>query len=418
MLTEIITIGDELLIGQVIDTNSAWMAQQLNSIGLKVHQITSVSDNKEHILKALEEAALRVNVILITGGLGPTKDDITKNTLCTYFNAGLKFDQKSFDIIESIFQSRGRMVTDINRKQAEVPDNCTVIHNYLGTAPGMLFERDNKIYISMPGVPSEMKGLMGKSVIPFLKDKFRLTPLVHKAILTQGVGESFLAEKISSWEDNLPLNMKLAYLPAAGMVRLRISASGKDETILRKEVDVELQKLLKIIPDYVYGFDEEKLEEIVGKLLREQKKTISTAESCTGGFIAHRITTIPGSSEYYIGSVIAYSNEVKTDQLEVDMATIENHGAVSEAVVRQMANHALRIFKTDVSIACSGIAGPAGGTHEKPVGTVWIAIATHDQTFTKKLQLGSHRERIILETAQHALNMLRKILLNEDDIKY
>ena len=413
MLTEIITIGDELLIGQVVDTNSAWMAQQLNLIGLKVYQITSVSDSREHILKALKEAAMRVDIILITGGLGPTRDDITKNTLCSYFNVGLKFDQKSFDIIESIFLSRGRTVTDINRKQAEVPENCTVIHNRLGTAPGMMFDVDNKIYISMPGVPTEMKGLMEHSILPLLKERFNLTPLVHKTILTQGVGESFLAEKITDWEDSLPVNMKLAYLPATGMVRLRISASGNNEDVLRKEVEAELQKLLEIIPEYVYGFDEEKLEEIVGKLLRHQNKTISTAESCTGGFIAHKLTSIPGSSEYYMGSIVAYSNEVKKNQLEVDMTTIENYGAVSENVVRQMANHALRIFNTDVSIACSGIAGPAGGTPEKPVGTVWIAIATRDKTITKKLQLGSHRERIIIETAQHALNMLRKILLNK-----
>lgn len=413
ILSEIITIGDELLIGQVIDTNSAWIGQRLNEIGIRVKQITSVSDDKQHIIQALKEAQNRVNIILITGGLGPTKDDITKKTLCEYFNTKLKFDEESFKIIKSIFHSRGREVTEINRHQAEVPENCKVLHNHLGTAPGMWFNENGKIYVSMPGVPAEMKGLMEKKVLPMLKEKFPLVPIVHKTILTQGAGESFLADKISSWEDHLPEKFKLAYLPAAGMVRLRITASGKNETELRKQVDEEASKLKELINEYIYGYENDKLEVIIGRLLREQKKTISTAESCTGGFIAHKITSVPGSSEYYIGSLVAYSNEVKVNEMGVDMHTLETDGAVSEQVVKIMSASAIKKFKTDYSIACSGIAGPDGGTKEKPVGTVWIAVSNFERTITRKLQLGNHRDRVILESSQHALNILRKMLIGE-----
>ena len=413
MLAEIITIGDELLIGQVVDTNSAWIAQHLNDIGIKVKQITSVSDEEGHILQALNEAIKRADIILLTGGLGPTKDDITKKTLCKYFNTGLKFDEQSYKIIETIFHSRGREVTPINRLQAEVPENCTVLHNFLGTAPGMWFEKDKKIYISMPGVPSEMKGLMEKIILPKIKERFPLVPIVHKTILTQGAGESFLSDLISSWEDNLPSNLKLAYLPAAGMVRLRITANGENEETLRKEVENEALKLKALIGEYIYGYENDKLEALIGRLLREQKKTICTAESCTGGFIAHKITSIPGSSEYYIGSVVAYANEIKINELNVDMLTLETHGAVSEQVVKAMASNARKKFKTDYSIACSGIAGPDGGTADKPVGTVWIAVSNFEKIITRKLQLGTSRERVILETAQHSLNTLRKMLIGE-----
>ena len=413
MLTEIITIGDELLIGQVVDTNSAWMAQRLNEIGIKVKQISSVSDDESHILKALHEASMRADIILITGGLGPTKDDITKKTLCKYFKTGLKFDEESFKIIESIFISRGRQVTPINRLQAEVPENCTVLHNYQGTAPGMWFEQNEKIYISMPGVPSEMKGLMEKIVIPKIKERFPLVPIIHKTILTQGIGESYLSDLISSWEDNLPSHIKLAYLPAAGMVRLRITAKGVDEEALLKEVNAEALKLKALIGEYIYGYENDRLEGLIGRLLRDQKKTISTAESCTGGFIAHKITSIPGSSEYYIGSIVAYANEIKVNELDVDFHIFEKYGAVSEEVVKSMASNVRKKFKTDYSIACSGIAGPDGGTAEKPIGTVWIAVSNPEKTITRKLQLGTNRERVILETAQHALNVLRKMLIHE-----
>ncbi len=410
-LAEIITIGDELLIGQVIDTNSAWMGQKLNSIGVKVKQITSVSDDAEHIIAALTEARKRADLIFITGGLGPTKDDITKITLCRYFNTTLRFDEKSFEVITEIFKARGRGVTDANRKQAEVPSNCEVLLNKWGTAPGMWFDDEGKVFVSMPGVPYEMKGIMENEVLPRLIDRFKLPPIQHRTILTQGIGESNLSDLISSWEDKLPPYMKLAYLPSPGMVRLRITANGTDESALRTEMESEVQKLISIAGEYIYGYEEEKLESIVGNILRQQGKTLSTAESCTGGYIAHKITTIPGSSDYYIGSVIAYANRIKEKFLDVDPKIFEVHGAVSEQAVMSMAVHVKEKFGTDYAIACSGIAGPGGGTEEKPVGTVWLALATPDQIITRKLLLGRVRERVIMEASQHALNLLRKSLI-------
>ena len=410
-LAEIITIGDELLIGQVIDTNSAWMGQKLNSIGVKVKQITSVSDDAEHIIAALTEARKRADLIFITGGLGPTKDDITKITLCRYFNTSLRFDEKSFEVITEIFKARGRGVTDTNRKQAEVPSNCEVLLNKWGTAPGMWFDDEGKVFVSMPGVPYEMKGIMENEVLPRLINRFKLPPIQHRTILTQGIGESNLSDLISSWEDKLPPYMKLAYLPSPGMVRLRISANGTNESALRSEMESEVKKLISIAGEYIYGFEEEKLESIIGELLRQQGKTLSTAESCTGGYIAHKITTIPGSSDYYIGSVIAYANRIKEKFLDVDPNIFEVHGAVSEQAVKAMAAHVKEKFGTDYSIACSGIAGPGGGTEEKPVGTVWLALATPEQVITRKFLLGRVRERVIMEASQHALNLLRKALV-------
>lgn len=417
-ICEIITIGDELLIGQVIDTNSAWIAQRLNERGVGIKQITSVSDSAGHILKALAEAEGRADIILITGGLGPTKDDITKKTLCTFFGSQLIRHEPSLKVITEIFQSRAREVTPVNIQQADVPDNCLVLLNHLGTAPGMLFEREGKIFISMPGVPSEMKGMMNNDVLPLLTARFNLPPLVHKTILTQGIGESFLSDMISDWEDNLPPSIRLAYLPGAGMVRLRLSAFGDNEEQIRAAVELETEKLKSLISDYIFGYDDDKLEDIVGRLLLQSKKTLSTAESCTGGYIAHKITSVPGSSEYYIGSIVAYSNELKVNELDVDMHMLEKFGAVSEEVVKTMALSALKKFKTDYSIACSGIAGPGGGTPLKPVGNVWIAVAGHSQVITRKLQLGNFRERVIHETALHSLNTLRKLLISEQNSSF
>lgn len=410
-IAEIITIGDELLIGQVVDTNSAWMGKQLNAIGIKVKQITSVSDDANHILTALKEAEGRADLIFITGGLGPTKDDITKTTLCSYFNTTLRFDQASFDVISEIFKARGKEVSDLNRKQAEVPSNCEVLLNKWGTAPGMWFNSNTKIFVSMPGVPHEMKGIMENVVLPKLAAKLNLPPILHRTILTQGIGESNLSELIAEWEDQLPHNMKLAYLPSPGMVRLRITAHGPDQQLLSKALDIEVEKLRKLAVEYIYGYEDETLESIVGQLLRKGGKTLSTAESCTGGYIAHKITSVPGSSDYYIGSVIAYAYRIKEDFLNIDPKLLNTHGAVSEQAVSLMATDIQQKFSTDYSIACSGIAGPGGGTAEKPVGTVWIAIATPEKVITKKLQLGRVRERVILETSQHALNMLRKAII-------
>ena len=411
ILAEIITIGDELLIGQVIDTNSAWMGQKLNEIGIKVKQTTSISDDKMHILTTLEEAKKRADVILITGGLGPTKDDITKKTLCDYFGSELVFHEPSFKVIEEIFNSRGRTITETNRLQAYVPANCEVLVNKNGTAPGMWFNDGKKIIVSMPGVPNEMKGLMETLVIPQLKSKFNLAPIVHKTILTQGIGESFLSDLIEKWELALPVYMKLAYLPSAGTVRLRITASGKDADVLRKEVESQTEELKKLIPEYIFGYETDQLESLIGELLVQKNKTLSTAESCTGGFIAHKITSVPGSSRYYMGSVLPYSNDLKTGLLKVDPELIAKHGAVSQEVVTQMAELARKMLKTDYAIATSGIAGPSGGSDLKPVGTVWIGIAGPEKTKAWKVQLGSNRLRVITETALHALNGLRKELL-------
>lgn len=414
MNTEIITIGDELLIGQVIDTNSAWIATKLNEAGIHVHQITSVSDNKAHIIEAIENAAKRADIILMTGGLGPTKDDITKNTLCEYFKVGLKFDNDVYKDVEHIFSIRGREVTPVNRKQAEIPDNCIPLRNKNGTAPGMWFEHNGKIYVSMPGVPYEMKGIMEESVIPMLRKKFSLAVIIHYNVLTQGIGESVLAEKIEDWENSLAKEgIKLAYLPSVGMVRLRLSTSGNDEILLKEKIERKANELKSLVGEYIYGYNDDTLEGVVGKLLKERKQTISTAESCTGGYISHLITSIAGSSDYYIGSVIVYSYEAKTIELGVNPELLNAKGAVSQEVVEIMAKEVKNKFKTDYSIAVSGIAGPGGGTPEKPVGMVWIAIATPERVFSKKFQFGDHRIRNIQYTANTALNVLRKEMIRK-----
>jgi nicotinamide-nucleotide amidase len=416
MQAEILTIGDEILIGQIVDTNSAFIGQQLNLNGISVKQITSVSDDREHILKALDEAKGRADIILITGGLGPTKDDITKKTLCEYFNTTLRFDEDAYKDVEAIFASYGKVVTPLNRKQAEVPANCEVIRNYNGTAPGMWFEEYGKIFVSMPGVPYEMKALLTKQVIPKLREKFQFPVIFHKTVLTQGIGESALSEMISDWEDNLAAEgIKLAYLPSPGLVRLRLSSKGENENDLRDRTAKKIEELQQIIREYIYGYEEygteqESIEMIAGRLLKEGGKTISTAESCTGGYISHLLTKVPGSSAYYAGSVISYSYEVKQSELDVPAAMLAEHGAVSQPVVEQMAVAIRKKFATDYSLSASGIAGPDGGTAEKPVGTVWIALATPDGVISEKFLFGNHRERNIQKTAQAALNMLRKEL--------
>jgi nicotinamide-nucleotide amidase len=420
MLAEIITIGDEILIGQIVDTNSAWMGEQLNLAGIKVHQITSVSDNAEHIIKALDEAKSRVDIILITGGLGPTKDDITKHTLVKYFNTSLRFDEEVHQHVKALFARFGREVTGVNLKQAEVPESCTVIHNANGTAPGMWFEQDDclpdrqgKVFVSMPGVPYEMKKMMSTEILPRLKKKYSLPTIVHRTVLTQGIGESFLSEIIAEWENSLAdKNIKLAYLPSPGMVRLRLSASGNDEAALRKRVEEKVEELNKLIPQHIYGYEKDTLEQIVGRLLKEKKQTLSLAESCSGGLIAHLVTSVPGSSAYFMGGVVSYSYESKTNMLGVTTETLEKFGAVSEEVVTQMAEGARKEFKTDWAVSASGIAGPDGGMEGKPVGTVWIAVAGPNGVKAKKFQFGGDRERNIAVTAITALNMLRKALIS------
>jgi nicotinamide-nucleotide amidase len=412
MLAEIITIGDELLIGQVIDTNSAWIAEQLNMIGIKVHQITSISDNQEHILTTLKEASERVQLLLITGGLGPTKDDITKQTLCKYFNTSLVFSEEAYKNIENLFFHRGVTVTEVNRQQAMVPANCKVLANVNGTAPCMWFEKDGCIYVAMPGVPFEMKAIMEQEVIPLLLHRQNQV-IIHRTILTEGVGESMLASIIEPWEDSLPEFIKLAYLPQPGMVRLRLTAYGTDGKILQDAINKAEKELFPLAGKYIFGFDDDTMESVVGQLLRQKGMTLSTAESCTGGNIAQLITSIAGSSDYFKGSVVAYSNEIKEKLLGVPHQTLVDHGAVSEQTVIAMAEGIRERFATDCSIAVSGIAGPGGGTDEKPVGTTWIAVSTPTETIARKFLLGDHRGRNIRKASLAALNMLRGKLIEE-----
>jgi nicotinamide-nucleotide amidase len=413
MLVEIITIGDEILIGQIVDTNSAWMAQQLNLRGFKVKQVSSVSDDENHILNALQEASTRVSIVLITGGLGPTKDDITKKTLCKYFNTSLVFNEDVFMDVEKLFNDRGYQVTPLNRGQAEVPANCAVLKNTVGTAPGMWFEEKGIVYVSMPGVPYEMMNMMEDTVLPKLEKHFKTTMIIHHTLLTQGIGESILAEKISAWEDALPSHIKLAYLPAISSVRLRLSGFGDDQVKLKTDFEKQLSQLKILVGKYCYGENDDTLELVIGKLLKAQGKTLGTAESCTGGQIAAIVTKVPGSSAYYKGSIISYANEIKEQYLAVRNDDLESYGAVSKVVVETMAKSLLKKLNVDYSIATSGIAGPEGGTAAKPVGTVWIAVANHEKVYSKQFLFGKNRARTIQAATLTSLNLLRRFILNE-----
>jgi nicotinamide-nucleotide amidase len=414
MLAEIITIGDEILIGQVVDTNSAWMAQQLNLAGIEVHQITSVHDNRDHILVALEEAEQRADVVLITGGLGPTKDDITKNVLCEYFHTSLVFHQPTYDAIENMwFRKKGIPLNDLNRGQAMVPASCTVIPNKKGTAPGMWFEKNETIFVSMPGVPFEMTDMMFSEILPRLKATGKTIHILHKTILTQGIAESAMAERLSAWENSLPASVKLAYLPSPMGLRLRLSTSGNDDKHMRLEIDAALNGLLPLISDCQYGFDDETLPQVIGKLLWEKNCTLSVAESCTGGNISHLITLTPGSSKWFTGGITAYSNTVKTSVLKVTDETLEQFGAVSSHTAREMAEGVRKLMNTDYAVATTGIAGPDGGTAEKPVGTIWICIAGPTKFICEKFVFGNDRERFIQRSSQTALHMLRKFILRD-----
>lgn len=405
---EIITIGEELLIGQVIDTNSAWISQQLNLIGISVKQITSISDDKQQIIDTLNQVITRSKIVLITGGLGPTKDDITKHTLAAFFNSELVFNEEAYKNIEAIFARRNLRVTELNRLQAYLPDKCKVIPNLEGTACGMLFKKNDSIIISMPGVPYEMKTMMEKFILKELQNEFNLPHVVHKTILTQGIGESFLAEKIEEWENNLPENISLAYLPSPGIVRLRLSAKGNNKTELENSIQNQVNKLKELISEYIYGYDNDTLEIIIGRLLTEKNSTLAVAESCTGGYLSHLITSVPGSSAYFKGGIVSYANEIKKNELNVNEKDLAKYGAVSKEVVEQMAKNILIKFNTDYSIATSGIAGPDGGTPEKPVGMVWIAIADKNSVNSNVYFMGEHRGRNIQKSAITALNMLRK----------
>ena len=416
MLAEIITIGDEILIGQIVDTNSAWLGTALSNIGISVKQISSVSDEKDHILQALALAESRADIIIMTGGLGPTKDDITKHTLCEYFQSNLVFNDEVLKHVTNFFEKRKRPMLEVNRKQAEVPDCCEVLFNRHGTAPGMWFERKGKVFISMPGVPGEMKGIMVDHVLEKLKRRFVLPFIYHRTILTQGIGESFLADKLTTWEDQLGnKEIKLAYLPSPGMVKLRLTAKGTNQQKLTANVEEEVRKLYELIHEYIYGEEElgktiPTLQGIVGLKLTEKHKRIDIAESCTGGYISHLITSVAGSSAYYKGSIIAYENAIKTTELGVDPKTLELYGAVSLECAREMASGIREKFNTDYAIATTGIAGPTGETPDKPIGTVCIAIATKSGVEAKKYIFSNNRESNIKIASDTALNMLIKII--------
>ncbi|MBN2807399.1 MAG: competence/damage-inducible protein A [Prolixibacteraceae bacterium] len=413
MKAELITIGDEILIGQIVDTNSAWMAVELNQLGIEVGQITSISDQDEQLVHTLDEALQRADVLLLTGGLGPTRDDRTKKVLCDYFDSRLVLHEATLEHINDLFfKKRGIPVNQMNRDQALVPECCTVLMNKMGTAPGMWFEKEGKIIVSMPGVPYEMKYLMTHEVLPRLAKVSGRGKIFHKTVLTTGLSESYLAEQLSAWEDQLPAHIHLAYLPDPGRVRLRLSAFGHDEQTLEKEVWAEIEQIKQIIPDAIFGYDQDSLAGVVGHLLKMRGASLCTAESCTGGYLAHLLTSEVGSSAWYKGSVVAYANEVKTNVLGVDPKMIAEHGAVSQQVVEQMATNVRTLLNCDYALASSGIAGPDGGTPEKPVGSVWIALASPEQTISKWFTFTNNRERNIIRSAQTALDMLRLVLLN------
>lgn len=418
ILAEVVTIGDEILYGQITDTNTVWMSTELDKIGIKTVRKSSVGDQEDKILQILEEAGNRADIVLLTGGLGPTKDDITKKTLCRYFNDELIMNEDALAFVTEFFNKRGRPLTEINRQQALIPSLCTYLPNKTGTAPGMWFEKKEgnergTIYVSMPGVPSEMKYLMANEVIPRLKKYFETPVIYHKMIRTIGIGESLLAEKIEKWEDSLPPHIKLAYLPSFGQVRLRLTGVGENEEILKQEVQEEVDKVLPLIQSFVFGFDDEDIEAAIGKLLKSKDKTVSAAESCTGGYVSHMFTKVPGSSAYFMGSVVSYDNSVKMNVLGVKPETLQAHGAVSEETVTQMAEGVRALMKTDYAIATTGVAGPDGGTPEKPVGTLWIACAMVGKTVARKVQMSNQRDTNINYGSVVALNLLRKMLIGD-----
>lgn len=411
MQAEIITVGDELLIGQTIDTNSAWMGSKLNEVGVDVRQVRSISDDASDIQNALNSVLPDTRLVLITGGLGPTKDDITKHTLTNYFGGELVFKEEVFEHITELFRQYGRDLSRLNRDQALLPSNCEVLKNRLGTASGMKFTRNGVVFISMPGVPYEMKGLMRDHVLPWLEKELANQRIIHRTLLTQGVPESLLAQQLEDFENQLPSHIKLAYLPSPGLVKLRLTSKMQHPEV-EAEVDAQLATMRTILGAVVFGENTDTLEGILGKMLVEKGQTISTAESCTGGYLAHRFTAVPGSSAYFMGSVVAYDNAVKTNVLGVSAELIRQHGAVSEAVVCAMAQGARQLLGTTWALATSGIAGPDGGSAEKPVGTVWIALAGEAGVQAQVFRFGSDRERNIRKSALMALDILRQELIS------
>ncbi|MDO6820542.1 competence/damage-inducible protein A [Zobellia sp. 1_MG-2023] len=411
MLAEIITIGDEILIGQIVDTNSVFISKELNKIGVSVYQITSIQDDREHILQALEDAKKRVQVVIITGGLGPTKDDITKHTLCEFFNDTLVENASVLAHVEELFRKyiTTTPISDINRKQALVPSKATVLHNAFGTAPGMWIQEDGVAFVSLPGVPYEMKNLITDKVIPKIISEFKRPYILHRTVVTYGLGESSIADKIEDWENNLPASIRLAYLPSLGKVRLRLTAKGPDKKALEDAVDAEVQKLNPLIGDIMYGTeDEETLEQVVAKLCTEKGLTLSTAESFTGGKIAEQLTALPGASAYFQGSVVSYATDAKINVLKVPRDVVTTYSVVSAEVAKEMAENVKHLFKTHYAIATTGNAGPTKGDSDAEIGTVFIGIATPNGVYAHKFNMGSHRERIVEKSVNKALELLQK----------
>ena len=412
MKAEIITIGDEILIGQIVDTNSQWMAQELNKIGVSVYQITSIQDDKDHIVKALQEAEQRADIVLITGGLGPTKDDITKHTLAAYFEDHLVLNDAVVSHVQNMFASRGIPFSELNRLQGMVPSRCTVLNNELGTAPGMFFKENDTLFFSMPGVPYEMKGLMSKSVLPLLKDTFDLPYILHKTLITYGKGESAVAEMLESWEEALPSELKFAYLPAPGKLRLRITAIGKDKNRLQELIATSVGSLQVILGDLVVGMeDTESVEVQVGRLLKKYGASLSLAESCTGGRLSSALVAIPGTSQYYKGGIVAYSESIKKELLGVPQSVLTKHSVVSCAVAEAMAKGIQEKMQSDFSIATTGNAGPTTDTTDKSLGVVCIAIATPKGVISKEFNFGTPRDKVIERSVNKAFEMLRKEIL-------
>jgi len=417
MKAEIITIGDEILIGQTIDTNSAWLGEQLHLQGIRLNRIITISDAHQEIIRAVDESFSRADLVLMTGGLGPTQDDVTKETLAQYFGTTLVTHPEVLRGIQDFFASRGREMLEVNNKQADLPKDADILMNMRGTAMGMWFERNGKVLISMPGVPYEMKGIMRDHGFEKIRNYFKTEPIIHKTVLTQGLGESFLAEMISDWETSLRNEgLSLAYLPSPGMVKLRISgfASNGNAEAIEERIDTYITELRRRIPENAFGSDKQTLAEVVGSLLQERNQTLAVAESCTGGLIAHLITSIAGSSAHFLGGVVAYSNESKVNLLGVSAQTLASNGAVSEKVVKEMANGARDKFNATFAVATSGIAGPDGGTDEKPVGTVWISLAGPKKTVAKEFNFGKSRSRNVSISALAALNWLRNEIFNRE----
>lgn len=410
MLAEIITIGDEILIGQIVDTNSAFIGKELNKIGVSIYQITSIQDDRQHILKALKAAAENAQIVICTGGLGPTKDDITKHTLCEYFKDELVQDTAVLKHVEQLFAKYiTTPISEVNRQQAMVPSKATILKNEFGTAPGMWFRENDTVFVSLPGVPFEMKSLISNYVIPKIIEDFKRPFILHKTIVTYGMGESAVAEIITQWENGLPDFVKLAYLPSLGKVRLRMSAKGPDKAILESAVATASEELYALIGDIIYGTeDEETLEVTIGKLFTAKKMTLATAESCTGGKIAQQITTVPGASAFFKGSVVSYATETKEEVLHVPKEMIAEHSVVSAEVAMAMAKNVRELMKTDFAISTTGNAGPTKGDSDAEVGTVYIGIATPTSCYAEKFSMGNHRVRIVQKAVHKGLEMIQK----------